>query len=149
MTDPYAIRCEAERIIGEDRVPTEVLERLIADYGEPAPEFSYHQVCLLAGDLCGDFANAEYVRGQAELIGDMFPQVGVALGDRLDTIVADMKRAPYGKRYPPAPAAVEPEDRLAAVFDRLEDLERAHEPYEDELRSLELRVEELERRTND
>lgn len=33
VTDAYALRSEAERIVGEDRVPAEVLERLVADYG--------------------------------------------------------------------------------------------------------------------
>lgn len=33
MSDPYAIRREAERIIGEDRVPTSVLEQLVRQYG--------------------------------------------------------------------------------------------------------------------
>jgi len=34
VTDHYALRTEAERIVGEDRVPAEVLERLVADYGD-------------------------------------------------------------------------------------------------------------------
>lgn len=34
MTNPYLIREEAERIIGEDRVPTDVLEELVALYGQ-------------------------------------------------------------------------------------------------------------------
>lgn len=32
--DPYLLRLEAERIIGEDRVPQDVLRALLADYGE-------------------------------------------------------------------------------------------------------------------
>jgi len=34
VADHYGLRTEAERIIGEDRVPAEVLERLVADYGD-------------------------------------------------------------------------------------------------------------------
>jgi len=36
ITDPYVLRCEVERIIGEDRVPTEELARLLTDYGDDA-----------------------------------------------------------------------------------------------------------------
>jgi hypothetical protein len=35
--DPYEIRLEAERIIGEDRVPTPVLADLLAQYGDEQP----------------------------------------------------------------------------------------------------------------
>jgi hypothetical protein len=35
--DAYETRCRAERMIGEDRVPTEVLKQLIHDYGEATP----------------------------------------------------------------------------------------------------------------
>lgn len=31
--DPYTLRREAERLVGEDRVPTEELERLCSEYG--------------------------------------------------------------------------------------------------------------------
>jgi hypothetical protein len=31
--DPYTLRCEAERLVGEDRVPSEELERLCSEYG--------------------------------------------------------------------------------------------------------------------
>jgi hypothetical protein len=31
--DPYTLRREAERLVGEDRVPAEELERLCCDYG--------------------------------------------------------------------------------------------------------------------
>ncbi len=33
VADPYTLRREAERIVGEDRVPVEVLEQLVADCG--------------------------------------------------------------------------------------------------------------------
>lgn len=33
VTDHYTLRSEAERIVGEDRVPAEILERLVADHG--------------------------------------------------------------------------------------------------------------------
>lgn len=31
--DPYGIRLEAERLIGEDRVPTDVLLEIVRDFG--------------------------------------------------------------------------------------------------------------------
>lgn len=34
VADHYGHRTEAERIVGEDRVPTGVLDRLVADYGD-------------------------------------------------------------------------------------------------------------------
>lgn len=34
VTDAYTLRSEAERIVGEDRVPAEVLERIVADVGD-------------------------------------------------------------------------------------------------------------------
>jgi hypothetical protein len=37
LSDPYAMRVEVERLVGEDRVPAEVLERLLADYGDGPP----------------------------------------------------------------------------------------------------------------
>lgn len=33
VADAYTLRCEAERLIGEDRVPAEELERLCSEYG--------------------------------------------------------------------------------------------------------------------
>lgn len=33
--DPYEVRRRAEVIIGEDRVPTDVLQKLIEDFGSP------------------------------------------------------------------------------------------------------------------
>ena len=35
--DPYTLRCEAERLVGEDRVPGEELERLCSEYGGMGP----------------------------------------------------------------------------------------------------------------
>lgn len=32
--DPYEVRVEAERIVGEDRVPTDVLRRIIREHGD-------------------------------------------------------------------------------------------------------------------
>lgn len=40
VTDPYTLRTEAERIVGEDRLPTEELERLCSLYGGGAPDRS-------------------------------------------------------------------------------------------------------------
>jgi hypothetical protein len=37
-SDPYTLRREAERVIGEDRVPAEELERLLAAYGDSPQE---------------------------------------------------------------------------------------------------------------
>ena len=34
-SDPYTLRQEAERVIGEDRVPAEELRRLVATFGHP------------------------------------------------------------------------------------------------------------------
>src|SRR5712671_4951548 len=36
--DPYTVRCEVERLVGEGRIPTEELERLRAEYGEREPD---------------------------------------------------------------------------------------------------------------
>jgi hypothetical protein len=33
IADPHVLRCQAERIVGEDRVPVEELERLCSEYG--------------------------------------------------------------------------------------------------------------------
>lgn len=33
-SDPWALRCDVERIVGEDRVPCEELERLLSRYGD-------------------------------------------------------------------------------------------------------------------
>ena len=37
-SDPCTLRAEAERVIGEDRVPEEELRRLVAAFGPPEPE---------------------------------------------------------------------------------------------------------------
>lgn len=37
LADPYTLRCEAERLVGEDRIPTEELERLCREYGGIGP----------------------------------------------------------------------------------------------------------------
>jgi hypothetical protein len=44
--DRYTLRCEAERLVGEDRVPSEELERLCSEYGgigsaDPPPRPSW------------------------------------------------------------------------------------------------------------
>lgn len=79
MSDPYAIRREAERIIGEDRVPTDVLEELIAAHGDdeargvfgvfdPPKEFDIDGI---RAALEGDSNDAEHdaLVGVADVLG--------------------------------------------------------------------------------
>lgn len=74
---------------------------------DPAHEFSlslalsYEDAIAVGADLCEEtltegLAN-EYVRGQCELIGDLFGRPGVELGDRKQEVLEDMLRHVRGQ----------------------------------------------------
>lgn len=60
---------------------------------EPEPGPSYDQCIAIARDLMGDGENEEYIRGMAELLGDMFGKPGVFLADRRDEILEDLHKS--------------------------------------------------------
>ena len=49
--DPYAIRCEAERLISEDRVPADVLAAIVRDYGDSLPDGCTGAYDPVTGDI--------------------------------------------------------------------------------------------------
>lgn len=64
---------------------------------------SYEEALCVFRDLCEDTVDEgfdnEYVRGGAELIGDLFGVVGVPLAERKNEILADLRRIPCFANY--------------------------------------------------
>jgi hypothetical protein len=60
----------------------------------------YRLAIQTAADLCDDTLaqglSNEYVRGQCELLADLFGRPGVDMGVRKDEILNDMRRASAG-----------------------------------------------------
>ncbi len=81
-SDPYTLRAEAERVIGEDRVPEEELRRLVAAFGPPGPEEVRTFALVVAVAAPGPEAAWEFLRDrltkQSEPEGIEVPYVGAA-----------------------------------------------------------------------
>jgi len=58
----------------------------------------YHEALVIFRDLCDDAINAglsnEYVRGGVNLIADMYAVVGRPVDERMDDVLADLRRIP-------------------------------------------------------
>lgn len=64
---------------------------------------SYDEAIRVARDLNDDFSNTEYLRGQAELIADLYGRVGVELGDRTIEVTNELKSGGEGNPKPGEP----------------------------------------------
>lgn len=70
----------------------------------PNPKLaSYDEAIRVARDLNDDFSNTEYLRGQAELIADLYGRVGVELGDRTIEVTNELKSGGEGNPKPGEP----------------------------------------------